>query len=250
MLFFDTSVKGLGQTFTSLMSGFERLRAEGKIPPHLTVVPIIMNNPQTGSFLAFYCLWLNADLVDGRRHLDNIAELGTVVVNSVSETTLSASTNEAGSFVAPGAWGVELSLRFRELSSTVLALIEKACSKMPVVPNTGIGLHILGSKSPSITEKSYANDSCLNPDARQAHMVLEIYGSSVDQSRMESSVSWAHEFYEELTSSGEVMESSWIPVSKPGSEPEKLFGEKWQLVKDLKEKYDPEGIFDLAVPIL
>ena len=71
--------------------------------------------------------------------------------------------------------------------------------------------------------------------------------SGVDRFRRESLVEWANKLYDKLTASEEVMESDWAPLARPETAPERVFGQKWPLVEDLKEKHDPEGIFNLAV---
>ena len=81
-------------------------------------------------------------------------------------------------------------------------------------------------------------------------MILVI-GSVADPSNLQESDAWATEFCDALRHTGKAMEESYISVTGPGFRTlAQVYGKQWEELKRLKEKYDPNGVFDLAIPMI
>jgi len=172
-------------------------------------------------------------------------------MNTVAETTAPEWTKLVGSFIASGVWGGANAVSFRTLSPEILTIIGQALERMPADPGTGFSIHILGSQSPSTTDKILAQGSCFNPEARQGHFMLELIGSAVDRTKLDESQIWMEKLHSSLLASGEAMAGTYVSLAKPGDYGlQEIYGENWNRVQELKKSLDPKGIFGKAVPRL
>jgi hypothetical protein len=248
---FDVSSKGIAQTFEDFMTGFQELQASGEFPPALHIQPLVINHPEFGRTFMLTYVWASPDHVEGHQHLETIIKLSPVIMNTVSEINPPAWTELFGSFIPSGVWGGGRAVSLRKLSSKVLGIIGRKLENMPSDGATGFSVHYLSGDSPSVTNKSFASSSTFSPEARQEHFVLEILGGTIDPAKAEESQTWMTELQHDLRASGETMKGTYVSLATPRDfELEDIYAEKWEVLRNLKEKFDPEGIFRYAVPQL
>jgi len=92
---------------------------------------------------------------------------------------------------------------------------------------------------------------------RDPHFLLEILGGAVMKQNKEQAVNWSTSLWQDLehVDPGNLLPSTYISLDRPSESPghaalSKIFGSNDQEVLKLKEEYDPENVFDLAVPKL
>ncbi len=92
---------------------------------------------------------------------------------------------------------------------------------------------------------------------RDAHFLLEILGGAVMKQNREQALSWSTLLWQDLQQidHGNLLPSTYISLIRPSETPgqeslSRLFGPNDHEVRKLKEEFDPEDFFDLAVPKL
>ncbi|KAF7512053.1 hypothetical protein GJ744_002766 [Endocarpon pusillum] len=86
---------------------------------------------------------------------------------------------------------------------------------MPSDPATTFAIHPLSRTSPSATDPDLRRGSCFNPEARQEHFLLELIGSTLEQSSSPQSQKWIKDAYNELKGSGDAMDGSSVALTHP-----------------------------------
>lgn len=196
-------------------------------------------------------VWSSPDHAEGRRNLDTILSLNPVVMNTVSEMSPAAWSKVLGASVASQVWGSDKAVSFSNLSPKVLKIVGEALETMPSDPGTGLSIHMLSAQSPSVTDKALMNGSCFGPEARQGHFMVELLGQAIDPANVEECQRWMGGLHDALRASGEAMKGTYVSLIKPGDVGlDDIYGEKWELLQNLKKKFDPEGFFRYAVPVL
>jgi hypothetical protein len=78
--------------------------------------------------------------------------------------------------------------------------------------------------------------------------MFELIGSVVEEANMDNGQAWIAAMYEELAGAGEALKSEYPSLLRPsGIHVSRCFGEHRGFWQELKRKYDPEAVFDLAV---
>jgi hypothetical protein len=92
-------------------------------------------------------------------------------------------------------------------------------------------------------------DSCF--PARLPHGVVELIGISRDPQNVEASTQRYRELYESFKATGDTLDVTYPSLTQTrDTDVREVFGEEYQFVMDLKNKYDPHGLFDNTVPRL
>ena len=92
---------------------------------------------------------------------------------------------------------------------------------------------------------------------RNPHFLLEILGGAMEIQNKEQALKWSTSLWQDLEhiDPGNLLPSAYISLDRPNDTPghaalSKIFGSNDHEVLKLKEEYDPENVFDLAVPKL
>lgn len=249
LIVLDSSTKGVAKTFADFMTDFQSFHASGQCPPPASVQPGIVNHPQTGQTVLITFVWSSSDHPRGKQFLEKLLTLAPVAMENVAETSVPDWLKVLEAFCPYGVVGGGKGMSFRQLTPKVLTIIGRHLAKMPSDPATAFYVHQLSRSSPSATDVDLRARSCFNPEARQEHFVLELIGTTLDQSRLPQSQKWIKNMYDELKASGEAMDGSYISVTPPEDTClDKIYGGEWEGLLDLKRKLDPEGVFKNAVP--
>lgn len=115
---------------------------------------------------------------------------------------------------------------------------------MPVDHGTGFLVHELREPSAESHSGSFFV-------SRQPHFALELIGSVVDEKNLATSQEWVIAMSAELSQTDEVIEGTYVSLTGRDDNPlSKTYNSEWETLLQLKKKYDPERVFDLAVPRL
>jgi hypothetical protein len=238
----------IATTFQRFNAGYQELSSKG-LPRELSTQQMVVNTP-AGKIFAVGFTWSSEDDKAGRQWLTQFEGLGTVLMNDVKVTTVPDWMKTMDKLVARTAYGSSRTHSFRQLTSEVTAILGSRLEKMPIDPGTMFVTHELRGPSASPNDTSVFG-------TREPHFVLEILGISVVEQNRESGLNWAIDTWKALleTDPQNLLPGIYISLDPPGLESDqtpltKIFGENAQEVISLKEQYDGQNVFDLAVPSL
>lgn len=143
-------------------------------------------------------------------------------------------------------YGGNETVSIEEFDNDTLDLINEFLNKMPRDPATVLACHHLSPVSPSAKLDGGLASSF---PTRCGHTMIEIIGSVVNQMDRPSSKNWSLEFRDAFRATGKAMDETYLSMTSPGDRSlAQVYGQQWDELKKCKEKYDPNGIFDLVVP--
>jgi hypothetical protein len=168
----------------------------------------------------------------------------------VSETTIPAWFAANGALVPPSIAGSGFSHNVCRISPLTAGAIGRILARMPSGRGHMVSIHQL--RGPSAGPQSHPSVFA----TREPHYMLELLGFVTDGD-LEPSRQWALQAAEEIQQAepSNVLPTAYISVYNSGIQAnspiealEKTYGDKAQVLKDLKAKVDPEGVFALTVP--
>ena len=115
-----------------------------------------------------------------------------------------------------------------------------------LIPGGGTALSVHTLRSPKPSEESVFG-------SRVNHLMIEIIAVSPDQMYEEKAAAWALAMQKELKESDpdNILEGSYISLlGEEDTDLRKVYGEHYDVLLDLKEKYDPRTVFKHAIPRL
>ncbi|CZR53073.1 related to 6-hydroxy-D-nicotine oxidase [Phialocephala subalpina] len=245
-LIFESS--DISAAFKKLNIGYRELSAQG-LPSELVVQQMIVNSPY-GIALVFGFTWSSEDIETGRAWLSKCEALGTIVMNTVAETTLPDMLREAQAMVPLAVHGSIRTHSLRAMTEEVTAAVSPFLEKLPSDPGTMFVVHELRGPSAKPTKESVFG-------SREPHFMLEIIGCTLKQEARDASVEWSGSMWEALdkTDRKNILPETYISLDPPGESPgqtplAKIFGSHDTDVVALKQEYDATNVFDLAIPRL
>ncbi|KAJ5368900.1 D-lactate dehydrogenase [Penicillium cataractarum] len=239
------------KTFIDFNAAYEELLNSEGLPPQLTIQQICFNGPMGRAFGALF-LWSGTDIEEGKRWSENIGSLGPLLVNMVAPTTMPEWFVANGAMIPSSLAGSGFSHNVRRMSPLIAETIGPNLAIMPSDPGCMVSIHQL--RGPSAGPQDHPSVFA----TREPHYMLELLGfaTSGDQ---EVSKQWALQTTEEIERADpeNLLPTSYISVynstiqAKSSAEAlEKTYGPNAEVLKDLKAKVDPEGVFALTVPAL
>lgn len=215
------------------------------LPAELTVQQMIFNAPP-GRMMAISFVWSSEDTAEGRRWCEKIASLGNVIMNTVSETTIPEWCSKNAAAVPSAVYGSSRTQNVYQVTPEVVNSIGENLEKMPADQGVMMSIHQL-----RVTPDSNSVFASKEP-----HFMLEILGYALQQNS-EVSEQWATNLWEDLQKTDHSNFLGNVYVSLDNSlDPQRpdqlsrLFGSHASEILELKNKYDPNNVFDLTVPRL
>lgn len=243
MIFYNYT--DISVTFQEYERGYHYLEAQG-LPLALGVQVIVANIPQQGRLFGVIFVWSSSDQKTGHVYLDKIASLGKPVTNTVVETSVPEWMTGSSALTPPHVYGGDRTVSVRKLTAEVNEIIGRNVAKIPSDAATGFSIHqCRGPSAAPNTGSVFA--------AREPHFVLEIIASVVNPLSLNASQAWAAAFRKELLQSSRtnLLEETYISLTQPGDTPvSKIYGANYGTLLALKREFDPEDVFNLALPNL
>lgn len=212
------------------------------IPLPLNVHIFGMELPGLGKTLAAIVTWVGDDHDEGRKAINQVASLGTCIVNTTEAKTLAQYVRDNEKFVTHGVYGRSYTVNLKDWTPTALRLVAKYNSTVPA-GNAMICIHSLRSSRPS-TESVFKE--------RESHHVVEIVSMTADPTLEEDTSAWGTGLLKELKEQdkGNVRDSAYIAfLDYEDANLDKIYGqENFDTLVLLKKKYDPDNVFKHAVP--
>ena len=236
----------LPSTYESFNASYQTLLEEG-IPLELDVQQFVINSPH-GKAFAIGVVWASDDHDTGRVWIAKIEALGAVVMNTIAPQTMSEYVEAMGSQVATSSYGSARSINVRRWTKKTTEIISKGLDKMPSSTGTAFSLHEL--RGPSAAPNA---DSVFG--TREPHFMLEFLSMVDREEDVADSEEWAISLKNEILQkdSENVLPGTYLSVTPPGDVPlSKIYGpdSNYQTVLNLKQKYDPQNVFNLGLPRL
>ncbi|KAL4870724.1 hypothetical protein BDV12DRAFT_165668 [Aspergillus spectabilis] len=253
-IIFDST--DITKSFTTFNAAYANLLATESLPPQLSIQQSFLNTPHGRLFAAIF-VWSGApsSTEEGLAWSAKIASLGPLLLNTVAPTTIPQLFDKNKDLVPENVFGSSCTFNIAPPVSSALAeTIAKHLARLPSDPVTMFSVHELRGSSPSIGPQSHK--SVFNGTAREPHSMLEILGfATTDDARVESE-NWAAQMAADIEAvdGGIVLPSVYISLfnstrAKSAEELlDKVYGEQKEIVRGLKRRFDPAGLFRLAVP--
>ncbi|KAL5338364.1 hypothetical protein BJX70DRAFT_366891 [Aspergillus crustosus] len=245
-------------SFTTFNANYKALLATTPPPAQLSLQQIVVNSPHGPTFAAIF-VWSGdaASTEEGLSWSTKIGALAPLVVNTVAPTTIPDWFRGNEALVPENVYGSSwtFDVVFPVSPSLVKALAQNL-GRLPSDPVAMFSLHELRAVSPSVGDQ--AGKSVFSENARQPHYMIEILGFATTDEAREASQVWGARTAEEAEGvargEGTLLPSVYISLydsanaSSADGLLEMVYGEKKEALKELARRFDPEGVFRLAVP--
>lgn len=236
----------MAAALASFLPKFNALLEPG-LPDTLTLQPNIVSTPNAGLALATGFTWLGPLSPTATHWLEKLTSLAPVVANTVKTTTPHAlmmeGTNMIPQTVYPGK-AIAISTASHQLSPSAIAAYAKHGALMPR-SSTVVSLHLHHGYSVTNSETP-----CVF-GCRQEHATLEIVGLATVAEGAGEAKSWAEGFAGEYKAAEGVLDWTYLPLTpRENVDLEKVYGEKYGRLLELKRKFDPSNVFRYSLPKL
>ena len=204
-----------------------------------------MNGPHGRAFAVIF-MWCSEDEATGREYLDKVTALGTPVMNTVAISTIHEWLQGLASLVPSSAYGSTGTISVRELSPEVMAIIGRNLEKMPSHSGCGFSIHQLRKPIEEVHTDSVFG-------SREPHFMIEFIWTPATEAGVKECREWADSFRQELLQSDpkNILPGTYISLTTPGSNTlANIYGPNYETLMALRRKYDPEMVFNLAVPFV
>lgn len=189
--------------------------------------------------------WSSPDVELGREWLAKTKDLATTIHEDVAEFMPLDPLESVAKIVPAFAYGAgSRSLIFRNWTPAAIETVGKWMATMPTDYGCGLSIHELKGKSAKPDDTAVFN-------AREPHYLIEILGAVVDEKNAGEVGAWTRGFQKALAEAcgEELLTVQWVAMTPDEDiELRKVYGEKYDEVLRLKEKYDPKNVFRHALP--
>lgn len=216
---------------------------EQGIPPELGLDIIVCNVPNVGRGLLCSIVWASEDISRGKTMVEKLHQLGQVAMDMVFETTPAGWLRAQQQNVPPqGSYATNgyMSFTVPTLDTDVRDLLVKHTKDLPQVPATLWFEHRLHGAACKPTLPS-----CFG--YRQAHVMIEIIGTSGTKEGAEPSARWQEAFHRDARRLPQTIEGGYVPLTSREIPMELCYPEHWESLQKLKRKVDPDNVFRYSV---
>ncbi|KAJ0344650.1 hypothetical protein KNSL1_009147 [Colletotrichum chrysophilum] len=226
-----------------VLDEWAKLRKEKTLPDLLCIQPAVVEVPGMGKKFACAFTWNGPASDESDAWLEEICKLAPVAMKMVAPTSPSAMIAQVTALTSPttipgSSYGV--STKTLALSEGMADLYAEFATKLPG-DGALLSMHQLRGKA--------SRDDHL-PGVfrwREEHNLLEIVGLTVTKEKSQEAKEWADGYRDALVKLDGVIEGGYYSLLPKGQfAMEVVYGDHWETVKRLKEKFDPGNVFKFA----
>lgn len=239
MIIYNSGADGLGPTLRRVQTGLASLAH----PRAATTHTFVQYLPPLGArVIAVLLTWGSADHAAGRAFVQAVVEAtgGDVATTTVAAVSPVAQQEAMPHVKVPA--GGQRSAYVHRATAAVVAVAAAGAASIPDEPSPNLSMSGLVALDPAP-----APANTFAPAG--PHVLVTFSDFCGDAARRDEVKAWTDGVEAQIRACPDVLPGSYPGLTAPGarSGPD-LFGLKWARVKELKKKYDPRGVFDLAVP--
>ena len=192
-------------------------------------------------------IWSSSDFDAGREYLRRVSALADGANTSfVKETTPAELIDLIIAWSPQRVYGPDAgnAISFQSITERPAKVIGDFLSERPVDSANVLLIHEMRGRS-----AEPHTDSCFG--GRIPHGVIELIGTVTNPDNVAASTQRYRELYEGLQGTGDALDVTYASLTQTrDTDVRKLLGNNYQFVMDLKNKYDPDGLFDNTEPRL
>lgn len=232
----------LDSTMRQYNQQYRLLSAEG-LPSALGTYQDVVCSPSGKAFAAFF-LWASPDVAIGQVWLKKVCALAPLSTYTVTTSTLPEFLNMAGSQVPDRSYGSMITFNTRSITPAVASVLYTHAMKIPPNSFSLFGVHEL--RGPA-TEGRHPESVF---PLRQPHCMLEIFVSAESQADLAETYRIVRELRRAVMDVDPdiLLPGKYLPFAPSDMSAREVFGEKYQALAGLKQIYDPQNLFNLALP--
>jgi hypothetical protein len=192
--------------------------------------------------------WSSPDLDAGRKYLERLTKLTAGAdFASIREQGNTEVSEMVGAFAKYGVQGMDAvtAINFGDMSGKPAEVLGNFFNESPAA-DQGNAIILHEARGASVEPQE---ESCFG--ARQPHWVVQIVCASLQAENVGASTRLSRKLYSALKAAGEALEVTYASLAQTkDTDMSKQFGKDYEFVMSLKNKYDPDGMFDNTVPRL
>lgn len=224
-------------------AAYSKAKEEG-LPSSLHLFQAILNGP-AGKALCVYFMWASSDLEEGQKWLSKVSSCLPVAMSTVQPTNQKDFGAFANSMIPKHTYGSIFTINFYDLTPEVLEVIGIHAKRQPNNPELLFGIHELRSDAPREPKIDTVFDN------RVPHFLIEIIPLASTPDVLAEGLVWGEEFINALrnTDPTNIVPATYISLT-PNKElnMETIYGSRHESLKKIKKQYDPQNVFNNALP--
>ncbi|KAH8881166.1 FAD-binding domain-containing protein [Thozetella sp. PMI_491] len=226
-------------------NAFDKMTKETPLPSNFYIIPGVLNIPGIGRTFMALMFWHGPDGEEVQRWRSKFSNLAPVAKSEMTKSTPLGVATMMTQMLPMNVYGQTATVSLSHYSAEATSIIAKHVDKMPECPGIMLAIH-------SIWGEGCNNTNHLSSVWRhgEPHMMLEIVGMPVVKDFEEAAVAWAEDFRKELATADSALEGCYVSMSSRKVDPKLVYGDEFEFLMGMKEKYDPNRVFKHAAPSL
>ncbi|KAJ5757267.1 uncharacterized protein N7511_007449 [Penicillium nucicola] len=208
------------------------------LPSSLSLFQCI-GNTSSGKVFSVLFVWASTDIESGEKWLSKVSTWSLVAVSTVAPTDMVTFNEQAQRICHTNTYGLCLTVNLCELTAEIVDVISKYAPLKPSDPSTMFAIHELRACTPRPVMPTVW-------DTRVPHFVIEILPTVLHADRLDEALEWARSFHNEMmrTDKSNILASTYLPLTEPNKvDMRAIYGSKYQILKRVKQQYDPDNVF-------
>ncbi|KAM0543064.1 hypothetical protein ACHAPJ_012513 [Fusarium lateritium] len=226
-----------GETAEVLQRLQALLDADGGIPDALCL-QVGFTRGDWGLGMAVTYLWPETKTIGAAsdKWLQNLRDLGTVVVDTVQETTFHHFQKDISSAISDPVNVTSRHVSIPKFTGSTVAQLIDACEAMPAEADCSITSTIVHGKAARPNAASSFG-------TRRPHIMFHINAVANDPADEQIAVAWANRLVDDIGATGESIGPTYASFMEPGRDPAICYGANWGRLKAVKRDSDPDDVF-------
>lgn len=249
MIMYDST--DITETVTTFFNNYSALFAGSPLPTELYLLPSFWNFPHIGPTMACSYIWTGPASETSKAWLDRATALAPLHTKApppnIVPTTSLGYLEALGKKIPLSVMGRSQGTAIERWTPDVIASFATVASRMPLTSTAAFHVHTLRPECPSLLP-SAPPSVC---PYRQPSILVDLLGLAATDIAAEDSSKWALEGRDLMMSANGAGKKAYLAQTSPErTDLRGLYGDMLDELVELKEEFDPKGMFCFAVPAL